>query len=918
MTATVLDRSADPIEPEGPPESPPSAPSPAGGGLAVPVSALLASLAASWMAAGAFSGSLARVVAVLGPVLGAGAVIVAARVRRPAVVQYLALPAILVAGVVVAGGGDLPALIERALRSGGLSQPPVAFEPGWRFLLLAFGGLLALAAASLAAALDRPRLALALPLPFLLGGALAQPPGDSLVSTVVAFLFLIGALAVSYGDELARSGVRSGRFESRRLLRGAAAALALAAGVVGLAQLDALLPAARQNEVIPPARPQVPDAAPADRELFTVRADRPQTWRAGVLDVYRDNAWMTPPFDPDRLRPQPPPAPAAFAGLPTVTVEFTLSDDLDRVLPAVAGVVHVTGPEVAVDPRTSILRAPDGGSPERGLRYRLNATPPATAAQLAAAPAPPPAMREFLDAPEPPLAVRALLAEAPTTNAFERLQYVRNAFYSKVIAAGAGRPVDLPPSRVADMLEGKDASPYEITAAEALLARWAGVPSRLGYGWYGGEADGAGVYSVRPRNGATWLEAYFDGVGWVPIIGTPPRAKPSTSTAEKNEDPTVRPADQLALIVYVPVEVRSVEQVYSAVRFWLSVVLPVAAGLVALVAFLPVPLRWVRRVRRRQWVAGQGERGRVALAYGGLRDALADLGVGRPTDTPLELLGAVAEDAEHRELAWLVTRALWGDLARDLQPADAEAAEEMARSVLRRVRRAHPWSARLLAATSRASLRHPYDPDLPDGLRWRLGRRPVMAGGLAVVVAAGLLVVPSSRQERTGIQPVTVARTGWPGDLVLRGGPAVTLVRETGAEGSFARPGSDGLVTDGRVYSVHVGEGIEASVQLAALRPAPGGAARLRRGVMQAIGGGRFQPARIRGQRVFAAALPEQRIVLWFSPDSSRYVLLVARRTYADTDALFTSVLAATRGRADQPAGPPDIPVPDPRRGALT
>jgi hypothetical protein len=523
------------------------------------------------------------------------------------------------------------------------------------------------------------------------------------------------------------------------------------------------------------------------------------------------------------------------------------------------------------------------------------------------------------------------LAEAPTTNAFERLQFVRNAFYSKVVAAGAGRPVDVPPGRVADLLEGKEGTPYEITAAEALLARWAGVPSRLGYGWYGGKTSEPGRFSIRPRHGATWLEAYFEGVGWVPIIGTPPRAKPSTSTAEKNEDPAVRPADQLALIVYVPVEVRGVEQVYSAVRFWLSVVVPAVAGAAVLVALLPVPLRRARRMRRRRWAATRGARGRIALAYGELRDALFDLGVGRPSDTPLELLGAVAEDAEHRELAWLVTRALWGDLARDLQPADAEAAEEMARSVLRRVRRAQPVMTRLLAATSRASLRHPYDSDMPPGLgfgrtRRRRSRRTVLGVGAAVsalLLLAGTAMAstdPFSRPNRRGTRAGSDARAAQvlPDQLALQGGPPVSLVREREAEESFARAGGAGLVTEGRVFSVHVGAGIEASVQLGALRSAPGGPRRLRQGVLRAIGGGRFQPTRIGGQRVFAAGLPEQRIILWFAPDSSRYVLLVARRTYPDTDALFSSVLAAARGRAEQAPGFVEVPVPDVRRGAET
>ena len=69
-------------------------------------------------------------------------------------------------------------------------------------------------------------------------------------------------------------------------------------------------------------------------------------------------------------------------------------------------------------------------------------------------------------------------------------------------SAGAGNPVDVPPVRVAEFLDGKEATPFEITAAEVLLARWAGVPARLGYGYY----DPQGAAEIRPRNGATWLD----------------------------------------------------------------------------------------------------------------------------------------------------------------------------------------------------------------------------------------------------------------------------------------------------------------------------------------------------------------------------------------------------------------------------
>ena len=52
------------------------------------------------------------------------------------------------------------------------------------------------------------------------------------------------------------------------------------------------------------------------------------------------------------------------------------------------------------------------------------------------------------------------------------------------------------------------------------------------------------------------------------------------------------------------------------------------------------------------------------------------------------------------ELAWLVTRALWGDLQRDLRDEDVVFAEEAAASLRRRLRGAQPMYNRVLAAVN--------------------------------------------------------------------------------------------------------------------------------------------------------------------------------------------------------------------------
>ena len=75
-------------------------------------------------------------------------------------------------------------------------------------------------------------------------------------------------------------------------------------------------------------------------------------------------------------------------------------------------------------------------------------------------------------------------------------------------------------------------------------------------------------------------------------------------------------------------------------------------------------------------------------------------------------LERVIPDDEHAELAWLVTRSLWGDLRGHVEEDDALAAEELARSLRRRLGQAQPSTLRFVAALSRLSVRHPYAPDL--------------------------------------------------------------------------------------------------------------------------------------------------------------------------------------------------------------
>ena len=958
MTATLPPATEAPDEaeleatppPASAPDPEPDAASTTRGVLFVCVAALLAGGAAGWMVAGVFETSVARAYAMIGAVVGAGMVAVSYRLGRPSAVQYATAPIAAVLGALLVlpdlgdGSASLPSLVQSALFSGGLGQPPVPFDPGWRFLLVVLVTMVTSGAASLALAMNRPNLAVVVPVPIVIGGSLLQPGDAEVVSTVGAAVMVIGALAVAYGVELASSGATSGRFEVQRLLRGLAALVALAVGLVVLANTASfLLPEPSETQVIPPQRP--PAAPPqADRELFTVEIDTKVPFRLGVLDVYDDNAWKTPPFDVARFVPVDGEVPDA-TGLDgdEITATFTIADLPGRVVPTIAVPHTITGDgEITIDPRTDSLRL--GELAREGFTYTVTASAPATAEQLSAAGPPPPEFAEFLEMPPPPPGVQSLLADAPDTNLFTRLQFVRTAYYEEVIAKGAGDPVDVPPERVDEILGGSPASPFEITAAEAMLARWTGVPSRIGYGFFDGDDLPAGVdgFSVRPVNGSAWLEVYFEGQGWVPIVGKPPRAQSSFTDAQQNEDDSVRPTDELALITYVPVRLQSLTLLFEVVRFYLLQIIPLLLLVVALLVFYPIGNKRLRTWRRSRWARQHGPAGAIAAAYGEFRDTAWDLNIGQPSDTPLEFVARLAHDPEHAELAWLVTRALWGDLSRDLHEADAAEAVEMSRSVRRRMVGAQTVVSRALGLAARSSLREPWSDDLPNAW-WelRLGarvRRRLAPVGRALARVGRLLDPRRLRRFVPGLSSPTMLLVlalflggcaealdlTAPADPSVLPSPAVpdaigdiTFQREPTAEVPFEEAGEAALVTAGEVYSVRVDGAIEASLQIAAFRPGlQPREEEVRAGILQSLGGGRFEPIRVGDDRIQVLESIEQRLLLWFSPDGRYYELMVARRSFDDAERLFAAILATQRGETVEDLdGIIDTVVPDPRRG---
>jgi hypothetical protein len=892
----------------------------------VAIAAALTCLGGVWIVTRVFRGAFAApTVGALGTMIGVGLVYLSYRLGKGGLLQYLVLPVSMLFGAVLATTGEvagqsLPAAVMDAFRGGGLLQPPIPFDPGWRFLIVVLFAFVGAAATGIAISSARPKLAVAVPAPLVLGAALIQPPGSEIVASGVAMLFVVGGLAVAYGADLASEGVGGAGFETRRLARGVSLMAVALVVLIGIAQSDFLFPATDKNQVIPPQKPP-PSPPEQDREMFTVKSTRSGPWRLGVLDVYDDNGFMLPSIDPARMKKVPKNGVVAPArpGAETFTAEFSIKDVKGQTLPAVADAFAIRGIDrkAEYDPRTGGFKLVETSVP-RGLTYTVEAPLPADAKALAAAPEPSAEVREFLEMPPAPPGVQALLDAAPTGNRFERLQYVRNELYTKVVAAGAGRPGDIPPAKVDEMLAGGNASPFEINAAEVMLSRWAGIPARIGYGFYGGDPQDGGVLSYRPKHGAAWLESYFEGAGWVPILGTPPRARASLSPEEQRDEPNVVASEELGLSVFVPVRLQTARLVYEIVRYYVFTFGPFLLLLLALLFIYPAGVKALRTMKRRRWALEAGPRPRVAVAYAELRDTLHDLNVGHPTATPLEFLDSAEHDDEHEELAWLVTRALWADLVRDLRIEDVEAAEDIASSVTKRVLQAQSPLNRVLGLASRASLRQPWTTEVPNLWRVRTRRRLVrrafkrLRGGVGG--AGGVGGLRRRFRRRAAAAAVTAlavlfggacggaadasAPSRYPDPLLPDQVGSYTLVREESAEAKYQSPGGRALVSEGRVFTVRGGDTIQGSVQIALFKPGVDNQDdRVQEGVQGGLGStAAFKRVHFGTALLWEMEAPEQLVYLWFPPERNVMELFVMRKKFGDATKVVEAIVRHQRG----------------------
>ncbi|MEV4106012.1 DUF3488 and transglutaminase-like domain-containing protein [Nonomuraea sp. NPDC049695] len=559
--------------------------------------------------------------------------VVAALVRRRPLWLALTLDLVLwLAGTVPLYKGLQPTVFADAANSWpALLTTLLPAQPEPHLLVLVH--TLVWAAATIGAetmARTRTRIAAAVPALLVFGAALLLGvDGEGSNLPVAGALFvLIAALAILRED---RPPVW--------LLAGmpAAAALAALALVVGPLLPIAARPYNPRDDADLPPPVRVDSVSPLDRvsawlqipdrELFTVKADKPLNWRLAVLDRYDGVRWTTGArFQPTGGRV---PEGDWTGKVDVVRQKVTFVGLPGTWLPAAERPEQVSGVRgLVVDPESGALLAAE--RPAKGTGYEVTSRVPKPTKDelLAAAPVHDPGLTAFPAGPQQRL-FRKLAQEAtkgattPITQAYRLQKYLRtNASYD----------VTAPPGHSLKGLEfflqtTHRGTSEQFATAFALMARTLGLPSRVVVGFRPGEASG-GMYHVKSGHVLAWAEIKFDKLGWRPFYPTPGRSGAKddhdvvSSAIEESEElegeftrgGSDRPKTSQ------PQATGNGEEPGSGPAMW--VVASVAGGaLLAAYACVVVALPWWRRRRRRR---AQGPEQRVLGAW---RQTCDDLGL---------------------------------------------------------------------------------------------------------------------------------------------------------------------------------------------------------------------------------------------------------------------------------------------------
>jgi transglutaminase-like putative cysteine protease len=463
--------------------------------------------------------------------------------------------------------------------------------------------------------------------------------------------------------------------------------------------------------------------------VFTVQVDEgdlPSRWRLMALEDFNGEIWRSSGSTEDAGDVLP--APDELVPGPDDVVQRTTILNLDQEwVPAAAYPVAIDREGLVLIEETQTLLVDDDLETSDGLLYEVVSRPPTvTPDELRLAPIASADFEEYLDLPDVDVQVTALAQTlvAGLANDYDRAIAIQNYLrldggftYDQTVPAGQGND-----ALATFLFESKRGYCEQFAASFAVLARAAGVPTRVAVGFTPGAYDAATrTYTVTTEQAHAWPEVWFEDFGWLAFEPTPGRAAPTPDysgtfddreapaatvpTATTAPDPTATSVpgaggfglegDNSGAVTSTTVPGSGgggggggVPGAVLGVVVALAVVLATAGALVG--------AKSVRRRRRR----GAPPAEAVAGAWAETVDRLTEAGIAvAASQTPLELAAEVRQAttaAVGRSLAALAevrTRVAWSGIA---TPADdATAAWTAYAEVAAGLGVSAPWHVRL-------------------------------------------------------------------------------------------------------------------------------------------------------------------------------------------------------------------------------
>lgn len=260
------------------------------------------------------------------------------------------------------------------------------------------------------------------------------------------------------------------------------------------------------------------------------------------------------------------------------------------------------------------------------------------------------------DVPQSIVQLTNLLTQNATTPALKAAaiqSYLRTFSYSIQGASGSTNYKAIETF----LLQTRTGYCVQFAGSMALMARIAGIPSRVAVGFLPGGKSGD-TWTVNTHDMHSWPELYFEGLGWVRFEPTPSIAVPPPWTVLAPNEPvptdSALPEPSLSIsaeptVTDTPVDTGSTDP--GATGWGLAGGVARGIGialLVAVAALTPWLLR--RRIRSRRIAGGAGDgHATVAGAWAEIRDTWVDLGRVWPEGTARQIAQQVAAVMGHSE-----------------------------------------------------------------------------------------------------------------------------------------------------------------------------------------------------------------------------------------------------------------------------